>query len=689
MKHHTLLHNPSSNPQPLNVSSSHFSLNFEAFPLFRIQPVVLFANGLSLTVFAFIDEGSSLTLLEADLAKQLGVSGPKEPLTLLWTGNVSREESKSQRIDIEIAGSCSRSPTHTIQTHTVKSLVLPTQTLRYRDLSDRFPHLRGLPIEEYEKAQPKLLIGIDNLRLTVPLKVREGAPTDPIAAKCRLGWGIYGSAPRCPQTVVPINLHVSATSDPDRELNEQLRDYFAVESVGTLHPTTNTVESEENKRALKIMEQTTRRTSSGFETGLLWRTDCVDFPESYAMAARRLQSLERKLAHDNSLHDSVRQLIWEYERKGYAHKATMQELDTMDRKHMWFLPLGVVRNPKKPAKIRLIWDAAAKSHGVSFNSKLLKGPDLLTPLVAVLSRFRQYPVAVCGDIREMFHQIAILPQDRSAQCFLWRDGPTEPIQTYIMDVATFGSTCSPTSAQYIKNRNAQDFANDFPRAAVAIVENHYVDDYLDSFRTIQEAVEVANEVKLVHSRGGFELRNFSSNSEQVLQGIGETSDSVAKDLVLVRGDVESVLGMKWLPKDDTFTYTFTMREDLRPVLANGHIPTKREVLKVVMSLFDPLGLISFYLVHGKILIQEIWASGCSWDETIGNDLYVRWRQWTNMFPGVRVRCVLPIACRDRISNCSGKRQNESCTLKNTVNSSTRTEGRGSRSTSFGDCPKLP
>lgn len=170
-----------------------------------------------------------------------------------------------------------------------------------------------------------------------------------------------------------------------------------------------------------------------------------------------------------------------------------------------------------------------------------------------------------------------------------------------------------------------------------------------------------------------------------MQGIGETSDGIPKELVLVRREVESVLGMKWLPKEDMFTYTFTMREDLQPVLADGHIPTKREVLKVVMSLFDPLGLIAFYIVHGKVLIQDIWASGCSWDEAIGNDLYVRWRQWTNLFPelpslkiprcyfhkplpenldelelhvfvelfGVLVLCILQTACRELIPNCSG------------------------------------
>lgn len=395
MKHHTSLHIPSAGPPSVNVSTSHFSSNSEALPLFRIQPVVLFANGLSLTVFAFIDEGSSLTLLEADIAEQLGVCGPKEPLTLLWTGNVSREESKAQRIELEIASAGSQSPSHLMQTHTVNSLVLPTQTLRYQDLSARFPHLRGLPIEEYENVQPKLLIGINNLHLSVPLKIREGAPRDPIAAKCRLGWGIYGCAPRCSPRVVPINFHIAAASDSDRELNEQLRDYFAVESIGTPNSSTCVLESEENRRARTIMEETTRRTSSGFETGLLWRMDDVEFPESHSMAVRRLQSLERKLEQDSFLRDSVRQLIWDYERKGYAHKATMCELDSMDSNRMWFLPLGVVRNPKKPQKIRLIWDAAAKSHGVSFNSKLLKGPNLLIPLVAVLSRFRQYPVAVC------------------------------------------------------------------------------------------------------------------------------------------------------------------------------------------------------------------------------------------------------------------------------------------------------
>ncbi|XP_065078485.1 uncharacterized protein LOC135701569 [Ochlerotatus camptorhynchus] len=85
-------------------------------------------------------------------------------------------------------------------------------------------------------------------------------------------------------------------------------------------------------------------------------------------------------------------------------------------------------------------------------------------------------------------------------------------------------------------------------------------------------------------------------------------------------------------KEDCFTYTVNLREDLRTIVDVTHVPTKREVLKVVMSLFDPLGLISHFLVHGKILIQGTWASGTGWDEPINEDLYQRWRQWVDLFP---------------------------------------------------------
>lgn len=260
-----------------------------------------------------------------------------------------------------------------------------------------------------------------------------------------------------------------------------------------------------------------------FETGLLWRYDEIEFPESYGMAMRRLECLERRMERNPLLKENIYRQMEEYQLKGYAHRASEEELKAADPKRVWYLPLGAVVNPKKPEKVRLIWDAAAAVNGISLNSLLLKGPDQLASLPAVLSKFRQYALAVSADIKEMFHQLRMCGADRHSLRFLFRKDQTALPDVFIMDVATFGATCSPASAQYVKNRNAAEFAGEYPRAVEGIISNHYVDDYLDSFGTETEAAEIAEQVKAIHSKSGFLLRNWQSNSIHVKQRLGETS----------------------------------------------------------------------------------------------------------------------------------------------------------------------
>lgn len=126
-----------------------------------------------------------------------------------------------------------------------------------------------------------------------------------------------------------------------------------------------------------------------------------------------------------------------------------------------------------------------------------------------------------------------------------------------------------------------------------------------------------------------------SNSDAVLAAIDGVSPDDAKQLSLLRAEkVESVLGMKWNPSKDVFVYTLTPRDDLNKVIEPSHIPTKREMLRLVMSLFDPLGFVTFFLIHGRTLIQDVWASGVTWDEPIHNDLCQRWWQWISFLPSL-------------------------------------------------------
>ncbi|XP_062716216.1 uncharacterized protein LOC134291880 [Aedes albopictus] len=631
LKHHPLLHSPYAAVDAA-VSTSHLSESVASGgPLFRIIPVTLYGKNCEVKVYAFVDEGSKITLLEDAVADQLGLAGPTEALNLQWTGNIKRREPNSRRISAVISGKGSPKQYQLSNARTVGGLLLPSQTVNYEEMCSRYPHLRGLPIQSYEKVSPKLLIGLDNLKLTVPLKIREGRWVEPIAAKCRIGWSIYGCA-TTPASTVVCGLHFGGWTDQEQELNQLVRDYITLDNTGVTH-TSSHLESEEDQRSKMLLQTTTKRIGNAFETGLLWKADDVRFPNSYRMAYKRLCSLERRLNQDSMLYERVRQQVRDYELKQYAHKATQHELSTTGADQCWYLPLGIVLNPKKPNKLRMIWDAAAKVDGVSLNSALLKGPDYLTSLPAVIGKFRLYQFALTGDIREMFHRFFIRPQDRQFQRFLFRDHPKlEPV-TYVMDVAIFGAACSPSSAQYIKNLNAMDFVAKYPRATEAIIHRHYVDDYLDSFGTFEEAVRVGREVKAIHAEGGFEIRNFLSNDSTIATLVGDESPEAEKNICVEKDErIESVLGMKWIPSSDTFTFTISLRDNLLHVLEQSHVPTKREVLRTVMSFFDPLGLISFFLIHGRTMMQDIWATGIEWDDPLTEEVLVQWKQWINLIP---------------------------------------------------------
>lgn len=637
-RHHWLLHEPRKTLPQQNAATTttrstgstqvaHQNHHFDqSYSLFRYVPITVYGNGKQIDIYAFLDEGSSTTMIETGVADLLEVNGPKESLWLTWTGEITREEKESRIISIAVAGAGINRKFSIGNVRTVEELKLPRQSFCYEVMAEKYPHLRRIPIKSYHNATPRMIIGIEHVRLLTSQKLREGKGEGPVAVKTRLGWSVFGRQTEEIPTVERVNFHHSESLS-NRALHDSMKQFFRLEESTV----TTKMEAEEDKRARQLLEQRTVRTGSRFETGLLWKVDNPSLPNSFPMALQRLKSLERKLARDPGLRQRVKDQINGYLAKNYAHKASEQELEDTNTKHSWYLPLGVVENPKKPGKTRLIWDAAAKVQGISLNDLLLKGPDLLTSLLAVLMRFRQHNIAVSGDIAEMFHQIRIRDDDKQFQRFLWRDDPEDEVQVYVMDVATFGATCSPCTAQYIKNRNALEFAESFPRAVEGIIKNHYVDDFLDSVNTEEEAVELVGEVKMIHAAAGFQIGKFQSNSSTVLSRLGEPVKTDVKSLNLDKQDgTERILGMVWSVTADVFTFDTLALPSIQQLVKSGMVPTKRQVLRAVMSLFDPLGLVAHYVVHGKILMQEIWRSGTEWDEPIAGHLHDTWYRWIEL-----------------------------------------------------------
>ncbi|XP_062541842.1 uncharacterized protein LOC134209834 [Armigeres subalbatus] len=622
-------HNPLLHP-PRSVAGSNCNIHaIQPKPsvIFRMMPVTLHSGIYSVNTFAFLDEGSSYTLVENTLIDRLRIRGVTQPLRVTWTAGVSRVEKDSQCVNMLISARGSAQRFFIKSAHTVESLKLPQHSLAVSEVVKQYSHLQDLPIADVPQTTPQILIGLKDIHLYAPIESRIGRPEEPIAVRSKLGWTVYGPT-GANATEGGIVGHHACSSVTNQELHDLLKSQYALEESGisvALLP-----ESEEDRRAKEILRKTTKRIGDRFETGLLWKNDCSEFPDSYIMAVKRLIGLENRLRKDPELYAKVRTMIADYLVKGYAHKATSSELEALGCSKVWYVPLNIVYNPRKQ-KFRLVWDARAEVRGVSLNSKLLKGPDMLTALPAVICKFREREVGFGADIKEMYHQLRIREEDKRAQRFLFRNDPSAKPEVYVMDVATFGSTSSPCSAQYVKNWNAREFAGQFPAAAKAIVENHYVDDYFDSSDTIEEAVALAKDVRYVHSKGGFELRNWVSNSREFLEAMGERKEN---QCVRFGEDKESgserVLGIVWSPANDEFSFSTKLREDLVPFLSGEQLPTKR----IVMSFFDPLGLLSVFTFYGKLLIQDLWRSGCEWDQQIGDEEAEKWYQWIRRLPEV-------------------------------------------------------
>ncbi|XP_057292547.1 uncharacterized protein LOC130621256 [Hydractinia symbiolongicarpus] len=120
-----------------------------------------------------------------------------------------------------------------------------------------------------------------------------------------------------------------------------------------------------------------------------------------------------------------------------------------------------------------------------------------------------------------------------------------------MQVHLFGKVDSPCCANYALRQTSIDHDCEI---VDAITKKFYMDDYLDSMKTVDEAVSIAKTVTEALKSCGFRFTKWLSNSCEILKCFPNTETVINVNLDLNKLPTERVLGMLWNPNTDYFTF---------------------------------------------------------------------------------------------------------------------------------------
>ena len=625
-------------------------------------------------VYALLDDASDSTFIKSETLRDLGLKGPEIKLnlyTMLGKEEICVEKISGlvvkridKRVEIELPKLYSRA-----------SIPFRRNQIPTPEVAKEWPHLTKIAdkLHPYQSGTDVgILIGCNCPRAIKPREVVLGKGDDPYAVKTLLGWGIIGPITsqqerqedeedaeptmchRILSREIGSNTPTSLSFIPKVQFKEEINPH-AVKKMFEMDfsekNSSHEALSQEDRKFLAIVEDGIRHCEDGhYEMPLPLRVPAPTLPNNREVALRRLIQLKRRFNSDRKYKDDYTAFMEKVIKNGFAEKVPHMEKESSGKagpscseaRRAWYIPHHGVYHPKKPTKIRVVFDCSAEYQNESLNKHLLQGPDLTNNLVGVLCRFRKEAVALMCDIEGMFHQVRVAEQDRDLLRFLWwEDGDTskEPTE-FRMTVHLFGATSSPGCANFALKMAANDNESDLgPEAANFIRKYFYVDDGLTSVESAHDAVTLIKDTKEMCRRGGFKLHKITSSHKEVIEAIPieDRAEGIQNiDLDKEALPMERALGVQWCIEKDSFQFRIVLKD--RPC-------TRRGILSTVSSVYDPLGFVAPLLLEGKKILQELCRERADWDDPVPEGIKMRWEKWRSELPSLEEltipRCYKP------------------------------------------------
>eukprot|EP00112_Aurelia_sp_Birch-Aquarium-sp1_P003949 Seg1448.3 transcript_id=Seg1448.3/GoldUCD/mRNA.D3Y31 product="hypothetical protein" protein_id=Seg1448.3/GoldUCD/D3Y31 len=493
-----------------------------------VIPVKLGVKGgnQELVVYAMLDNCSQGTFIHEDILDALKMKGVETTITVkTMTGEDTEGSVCLDNLTVSGLGPAERETISLPKTYCRRGLPIQRDDIPTPHILRHWPHLREI-MKDVHKEDSEIPIGLlIGANCPLALEPHEIIPSQdggPYAFRSCLGWCISGPIIKCVENGKAVRCNRITVTDAgsakiadhhcvvedtvkDVTTNEMLKKMYHTDFSETKLDDGKLDFPQEDKKFLKMMKEQSIKADGHYVLPLPFRNPNVYMPNNKEQAMKRAVWTKRRLQKDPKFYSDYVKFMTDIISKGYA-KQVEENCDIPGKQ--WYIPHHGVYHPKKPEKIRVVFDCSTQYKGSCLNKELLQGPDLTNQLVGVLLRFRKELIAFTGDIGAMFYQVRVPEDQRSYLRFLWwpeRNLEAEPID-YEMCVHLFGGISSPSCSNFALRRTADDLEEEFGReAAMTLKRNFYVDEMLKSKECSSSSIALISNICKMCASGGFNL----------------------------------------------------------------------------------------------------------------------------------------------------------------------------------------
>ena len=370
------------------------------------------------------------------------------------------------------------------------------------------------------------------------------------------------------------------------------------------------------------------------------------------MSRRRLMSLLQRLQRNPEVLKEYDTVIKDQLNRGIVEIVDKKDVGEMGKVH--YMPHhAVIRRDKQTTKLRIVYDASAKSSGPSLNDCLYTGLAMTQSIMDIIVRFQSHRIAFAGDIEKAFLMVSVAKVDRNVLRFLWFDdvwSEHPKVITLRFTRVVFGVSSSPFLLNATIRHHIEQYRCEDPKFVDAFLRAIYVDDLNSGGNDDDSVYMLYKKAKLRLAEGGFNLRKFVTNSPGLMEKIERNestlSSKLAKDISTSHNSEQPdavdedetyskitlgtepttseseqrVLGVNWNFVEDQLVFYLSGIAELAKTCES----TKRNIVRLSAKFYAPLGYMSPITVQFKQMFQELCESKVGWDDEISHSIRVKW-----------------------------------------------------------------